>query len=277
MSTTSTAVSKQHKIVSRQEWLAARKELLAQEKEFTRQRDAISAKRRELPWVKVEKNYVFDGPDGKVSLAELFRDKSQLIIYHFMFGPGWEQGCPSCSYLGDHFDASLVHLNARDIAFSAVSRGPMPQIAAFKQRMGWRFPWVSSQQNDFNFDFHVSFTKQEMAQGKVDYNYTMQEFPSEEAPGLSVFYKDAAGQIFHTYSSYGRGLDILLGAYNFMDMTPKGRDEGGLAHTMAWVRHHDRYDNGYSVDPNAAYQPPKTVAVQEQQPSSGSCCHDSHS
>ena len=242
MSTAKTAVSPKHKVVSQQEWLAARKELLAAEKEFTRQRDAISAKRRELPWVKVEKNYVFDGPNGKVSLSEMFRDKSQLIVYHFMLGPGWEQGCPSCSFLGDHFDGSLVHLNARDIAFSAVSRASMPEIAAFKKRMGWKFPWVSSNQNDFNYDYRVSFTKEQLAQGQVDYNYNKQKFPSEEAPGLSVFYKDAAGTILHTYSTYGRGLDILLGAYNFMDMAPKGRNEEGLAHGMAWVRHHDRYD-----------------------------------
>lgn len=272
---TATAALKQHKIVSEKEWLAARRELLQAEKEFTQQRDAISAKRRELPWVKVEKNYVFDGPSGKISLAEMFRDKSQLVVYHFMFGPGWEQGCPSCSFLGDHFDGSLVHLNARDIVFSAVSRAPMPQIAAFKQRMGWRFPWVSSNSNDFNFDYHVSFTKEQMAQDKVEYNYTMQAFPSEEAPGLSVFYKNDAGEIFHTYSTYGRGLDILLGAYNFMDMAPKGRDEAGLAHTMAWVRHHDRYDYNYSIDANAPYQPPKTVTTAAQpEKSSGSCCHD---
>jgi predicted dithiol-disulfide oxidoreductase (DUF899 family) len=251
MSTAKTAVSPKHKVVSQQEWLAARKELLAAEKEFTRQRDALSAKRRELPWSKVEKNYTFDGPSGKVPLADLFRDKSQLIIYHFMLGPGWEQGCPSCSFLGDHFDGSLVHLNARDIAFSAVSRATMPEIAAFKKRMGWKFPWVSSNQNDFNHDYHVSFTKEELAQGQVDYNYAKQKFPSEEAPGLSVFTKNAAGEIFHTYSTYGRGLDILLGAYNFMDMAPKGRDEEGLAHGMAWVRHHDRYDNGYQIDPSA--------------------------
>ncbi len=237
---TSTAAAKQHKVVSLQEWLSARKELLKAEKEFTRQRDAIAAKRRELPWVKVEKSYVFDGPNGKQSLADLFRGKSQLIVYHFMLGPGWEQGCPSCSFLGDHFDGSLVHLNARDIAFSAVSRATLPEIAAFKKRMGWKFPWVSSNQNDFNYDYHVSFTKEELAQGQVAYNYTKQKFPSEEAPGLSVFYKNEATEIFHTYSTYGRGLDILLGAYNFMDMTPKGRDEEG--HGMAWVRHHDRYE-----------------------------------
>src|ERR1700722_1781857 len=240
MSIARTAVSSKHKVVSQQEWLAARKELLTAEKEFTRQRDALSARRRELPWVKLEKNYIFEGPNGKVPLADLFRDKSQLIIYHFMLGPGWEQGCPSCSFLGDHFDGSLVHLNARDIAFSAVSRATMPEIAAFKRRMGWKFPWVSSNQNDFNYDYRVSFTKEQLAQGQVDYNYNKQKFPGEEAPGLSVFYKDAAGAILHTYSTYGRGLDILLGAYNFMDMAPKGRNEEGLAHGMAWVRHHDR-------------------------------------
>lgn len=262
-----TQAQTQHKVVSESEWVAARKELLAAEKEFSRQRDALSAKRRELPWVKVEKKYVFDGPKGKESLSDLFRGKSQLIIYHFMFGPGWEQGCPSCSYLGDHFDGSLVHLNARDVAFSAISRAPFPQIEAFKKRMGWRFHWVSSNNNDFNYDYHVSFTKEEQAKGKVHYNFGMTAFPSEEGPGLSVFYKNAAGEIFHTYSTYARGLDILLGAYNFLDMTPKGRDEAGLAHTMAWVRHHDRYDDNYQVDPTAGYQPPKIA-------SADSCCHD---
>jgi predicted dithiol-disulfide oxidoreductase (DUF899 family) len=270
---TATAALTQHKVVSEQDWITARKELLAAEKEFTRQRDAISAKRRELPWVKVTKDYVFDGPTGKVSLAELFRDRSQLIIYHFMLGPDWEHGCPSCSYLGDHFGGSLVHLDARDIAFAAVSRAPMPQVAAFKQRMGWQFPWVSSNANDFNFDYHVSFSKEELAAGKVYYNYGMQSFGAEEAPGLSVFFKNAAGEIFHTYSSYGRGLDILLGAYNFMDMAPKGRDEDGLAFSMSWVRHHDRYDSNYKVDTAANYEPPKSVSAQPED-SRGSCCHE---
>jgi predicted dithiol-disulfide oxidoreductase (DUF899 family) len=258
------------KVVSSNEWLAARKDLLAAEKEFTRQRDALSARRRELPWVRVEKNYVFDGPNGKVSLSDLFRDKSQLIIYHFMLGPDWKEGCPSCSYLGDHFDGSLIHLNARDVAFSAISRAPMSQIAAFKKRMGWEFNWVSSNANSFNFDFHVSFASNERVDGKVNYNYNWMEFPSDEAPGLSVFFKNADGEIFHTYSTYGRGLDILLGAYNFLDMTPKGRDEGNLAHTMAWVRHHDRYDNGYTVDASAGYQQPEKNAA----PIDSNCCHD---
>jgi predicted dithiol-disulfide oxidoreductase (DUF899 family) len=257
----------QPRVVSQSEWLAARKDLLAEEKEFTRRRDALSAKRRELPWVKVEKNYVFDGPNGKESLSDLFRGNTQLIVYHFMLGPDWKEGCPSCSFLGDHFDGTLVHLNARDVSFSAVSRAPMPQIEAFKKRMGWHFKWVSSNSNDFNYDYHVSFTKDEMAKGKVNYNYGEREFPSEEGPGLSVFYKNAVGEIFHTYSTYGRGLDILLGAYNFLDLTSKGRDEDALTFTMSWVRHHDRYENGYTVDQTAAYQPPKLA--------NDSCCsHD---
>ena len=230
-----------HKIVSQAEWVAARKDLLAKEKEFTRQRDAISAERRKLPWVKVEKNYVFDSPAGKKTLADLFGAKSQLIVYHFMLGPGWAEGCPSCSYLGDHFDGSLVHLAHRDVAFTAVSRAPIAEIQAFQKRMGWKFPWASSFETDFNFDYHVSFAQDEFASGKVYYNYTETKFPSEEAPGLSVFQKDGAGAVFHTYSTYGRGLDIFLGAYNFLDHVPKGRDEEGLKNTMAWVRHHDKY------------------------------------
>ena len=235
------------KIVSETEWLAARKALLAKEKEFTRVRDQLSRRRRELPWVKVEKPYVFDGPRGKETLADLFDGRSQLIVYHFMFGPGWEQGCPSCSFLADHFDGAVVHLAHRDVTLLAVSRAPLPQIEAFKRRMGWRFKWVSSYGNDFNRDYHVSFTTDEMAQGKVNYNYEMREFGSEEAPGASVFYKDAAGDVFHTYSSYARGLDMLLGAYHYLDLVPKGRDEDALAYTMAWVRHHDRYDDGRVV------------------------------
>ncbi len=230
-----------HKVVSREEWLKARKAHLAREKEFTRLRDKLSAERRDLPWVKVEKNYVFDAPKGKETLAELFDGRSQLIVYHFMFGPGWEQGCPSCSFLADHIDGSVVHLAHRDVTALAVSRAPLPQIEAFKKRMGWRFKWVSSYGNDFNFDYHVSFTKDEMAKDKVYYNYEMTEFDSEEAPGTSAFYKDGTGDIFHTYSSYARGLDMLVGAYNYLDLVPKGRDEEELPWTMAWVRHHDRY------------------------------------
>jgi predicted dithiol-disulfide oxidoreductase (DUF899 family) len=252
-----------HEVVSPKEWIASRKELLRKEKEFTRLRDELSRQRRELPWEKVDKQYVFDGPNGKETLADLFDGRSQLIVYHFMFGPGWQEGCPSCSYLADHFDGSLVHLANRDVTLAVVSRAPYAQIEAFKKRMGWRFKWVSSFANDFNRDYHVSFTKEEMAAGKVSYNYNMVEFPSEEGPGASVFYKNA-GDIFHTYSAYARGLDILVGAYNFLDLAPKGRDEDGLAFSMSWVRHHDRYAQGYSVDPKALYVSPKG--------SGSSCC-----
>jgi len=229
-----------HKIVSHEEWLAARKAYLADEKAFTRARDALSRKRRELPWEKVEKSYRFDGPDGKQTLAELFAGKSQLIVYHFMLGPDWEQGCPICSLLADHFDGMNIHLTRRDVALVVVSRAPLPQIEKFQRRMGWHFKWMSSFGSDFNYDYHVSFKPEQKATG-VSYNYEEQEFPSEEAPGASVFFKDAQGEIFHTYSCYGRGLDILIGTYNFLDLAPKGRDEGGLEWPMAWVRHHDRY------------------------------------
>jgi predicted dithiol-disulfide oxidoreductase (DUF899 family) len=232
-------------VVSPAEWLVARKELLAKEKRFNRERDALSAERRELPWVRVEKQYVFEAPGGRETLADLFDGKSQLIVYHFMFGPGWEQGCPSCSLLSDHLDGSIVHLAERDVAVAVVSRAPLPELVAFKDRMGWRFKWVSSYGTDFNGDYHVSFTAEEIAQAKVVYNFQPGGFSGEEAPGASVFYRDGAGAIFHTYSCYARGLDLLIGAYNWLDLVPKGRDEDGLPHTMAWVRHHDRY----SADP----------------------------
>jgi predicted dithiol-disulfide oxidoreductase (DUF899 family) len=211
----------------------------------------------------VEKNYVFDTPAGKQSLADLFGGKSQLIIYHFMLGPGWEAGCPSCSFLADHFDGAVIHLAQRDVSFVVVSRAPLSEIAAFQRRMGWRFKWVSSFSNDFNQDYQVSVTPQEQAGGKVLYNYEfIENFPSEERPGASVFYKNAAGEIFHTYSTYGRGLDILIGTYHFLDLAPKGRDEEGLAWSMAWVRHHDRYD-GAAVDTKASYQEPKSASCCE--------------
>jgi predicted dithiol-disulfide oxidoreductase (DUF899 family) len=228
-------------VVSQEEWLAARKELLVKEKALTRLRDALAAERREMPWVKVEKKYVFDGPGGRETLAGLFGGKSQLIVYHFMLGPGWAEGCKSCSLLGDHFEGSVVHLANRDATLLAVSRAPLTELEAFKRRMGWRFTWVSSFGSDFNRDYRVSFTKDELASGEVDYNYGRAKFSSEEAPGLSVFYKDSVDEVFHTYSCYARGLDILIGAYNFMDMLPKGRDEAGLKYGMEWVRHHDRY------------------------------------
>jgi predicted dithiol-disulfide oxidoreductase (DUF899 family) len=268
MMSTSTSEVKRPKVVSRSEWLIARKEHLAKEKEFTRLRDDLSRQRRALPWEKVEKQYVFEGPKGKVTLAELFEKRSQLIVYHFMFGPGWKEGCPSCSYLGDHFDGPTIHLANRDVSFAVVSRATYPEIDNFKRRMGWRFKWVSSFGSDFNYDYHVSFTPDEQASGKVEYNYTQTQFPSEEGPGLSVFAKDGAGNLFHTYSSYGRGLDILLGTYNFLDMVPKGRDEEGLKHSMAWVRHHDKYDESYLVDPMQLYKQPEKAG--------SSCCKDEH-
>ena len=230
-----------HTIVSRDEWIATRKALLAKEKELTRLRDKLNAERRALPWVKVEKTYVFDTLDGKRTLADLFNEKSQLLVYHFMLGPGWEEGCPSCSYLADHFDGSVIHLAHRDVAFVVVSRAPLPEVEAFRRRMGWQFSWVSSFGSDFNFDYYVSFRADEVG-AEGDYNYERQEIGSDEMPGASVFYKDASGDVFHTYSAYARGLDILIGAYNLLDLTPKGRDEADLPWTMAWLRHHDRYE-----------------------------------
>ena len=233
-----------HTVVSREEWLEARRAHLAREKEFTRLRDRLSAERRALPWVKIDRPYVFERPEGKATLADLFGGRRQLIVYHFMLGPGWQEGCPSCSFLANHIDGAVVHLAQRDVTLVAVSRAPLRQIEAFKQRMGWRFTWVSSYGSEFNFDYQVSFTKAQMASGAVDYNFAAREFPSEEAPGLSVFYKDEPGDVFHTYSAYARGLDLLVGAYNYLDLAPKGRDEEALAFTMAWVRHHDRYSDG---------------------------------
>jgi len=231
-----------HSIVSAEDWTKARKALLAKEKELTHARDILSAERRALPWVKVDKDYVFDTRDGKKTLSQLFAGRSQLVVYHFMLGPGWDEGCPSCSFLADHFDGAMIHLSQRDVTFVAVSRAPLAEIEAFKTRMGWQFPWVSSFGGDFNFDYHVSFKDDEVGKDG-DYNYERQEIFSDEMPGASVFYKDESGTVFHTYSAYARGLDILLGAYNFLDLTPKGRDEAELPWSMAWVRHHDKYAN----------------------------------
>jgi predicted dithiol-disulfide oxidoreductase (DUF899 family) len=244
------------KIVSRDEWLAARKELLAKEKGLTRERDALAADRRQLPWVKVEKNYVFDSPDGKKTLADLFDGRSQLILYHFMFGPEWNEGCPSCSFNMDHTDGALVHLAQRDVSFSAISRAPSSKIEAFKKRMGWKFNWVSSNANDFNRDYGVSFTKEELTSGNC-YNFGTSGFPSEEAPGISVFYKKGE-DIFHTYSTYARGSETVLNTYNYLDLVPKGRDEDGLYFPMAWVRHHDRYEDGRLADAGKPYWPAET-------------------
>jgi len=245
--TTATLEKSTHKVVSPAEWLAARKELLKKEKEFTRLRDELSRQRRDLPWEKVEKNYVFEGPNGTESLVDLFDGRSQLLIYHFMFGPGWKEGCPSCSFLADSFDAVKLHLAQRNTTLAVVSRATLPELESFKKRMGWQFKWLSSFGTDFNADFHVSFTKDEMAGGNAYYNYKSSGFPSEEGPGLSAFYKRGE-EIFHTYSAYARGLDILIPTYNFLDMTTKGRDEDSLPYPMAWVRHHDRYSDGKMVD-----------------------------
>jgi predicted dithiol-disulfide oxidoreductase (DUF899 family) len=229
-----------NQVVSHEEWLKARLELLAAEKEFTRQRDALTRRRMAMPCKRVEKSYRFEGPNGALSLADLFDGRSQLIVYHFMFGPDWEEGCKSCSFWADNFDGIPIHLNHRDVTFTAVSRAPLAKIEAYKKRMGWSFPWVSSYGSDFNYDFHVSFTEEQLAAGKVDYNYGLVE-GYEELPGLSVFYKNERGEVFHTYSCYARGIDMVNGAYQFLDLVPKGRDEDGFEFSMEWVRRHDQY------------------------------------
>jgi len=232
-----------HPVVTPDRWMDARKALLAREKELTQLRDRIAEERRSLPWTRVEKAYVFDTPSGRRSLADLFEGRRQLLVQHFMFGPDWEQGCKSCSFMADHSDGMRVHLEHRDVTLLAVSRAPLARIEAFRRRMGWQFPWVSSHDNDFNHDFGVSFTPDEMASGAVAYNYVKQRFPSEEAPGVSVFFKDDAGDVFHTYSTYGRGVEVMMGTYNMLDLVPKGRDEHDASYAMEWLRHHDRYES----------------------------------
>lgn len=230
-----------HPVVSSAEWLAARRELLNEEKEVTRRIDRLSERRRALPWVQVEKEYAFDTPDGKQSLADLFDGRSQLIIYHFMFGPGWDEGCSGCSFLSDHFDGVNQHLPHHDVTLLAVSRAPLAELLPFKKRMGWKFKWVSSNGSDFNYDFHASSTKEDLASGKILYNF--EEIDSgdagEEHHGISVFYRNGEGEIFQTYSCFARGVDILCDTHNFLDLTPKGRNEKG---TMDWVRLHDQYE-----------------------------------
>lgn len=233
------------KIVSQTEWLAARKNLLAKEKAFTKERDALSAARRDLPMVKVEKRYTFEGAGGHATLDQLFADKRQLIVYHFMFDPSWEEGCKSCSLVADHFEGSLPHLRARDVAFAAISRAPLAKLTAFQKRMGWTFPWLSSAGSDFNYDFGATF--REDGNGSTQsYNFGTGNFrgrffdSNAEAPGLSVFLRDGA-DVLHTYSTYSRGLDILIGAYNYLDLTPLGRQEATMKYGMEWVRHHDKY------------------------------------
>lgn len=233
-----------NRIVSRDEWVAARKQLLVREKQLTHLRDEISAERRALPWVKVEKRYTFTAPDGKKTLADLFAGRSQLVIYHFMLGPGWKDGCIGCSFFSDHINGALVHLEHHDVSLIVVSRAPIDEIEAYRRRMGWDFKWASSNGSNFNHDYHVSFSKDELAKGKVYYNYTMIDPGIDELSGMSVFYKDEDGDIFHTYSSYARGSEDLLTTYMVLDRTPKGRDETGPHHNlMDWVRRHDEYDD----------------------------------
>lgn len=242
-----------HAIATREEWLTARKALLAREKALTRSSDALAEERRALPWVRIEKDYRFEGPDGTVGLADLFGDRSQLIVNHFMFGPGWGEGCVGCSFSADHVDATLVHLAQKDVAFVSVSRAPYRELAAYKARMGWHFPWMSSYGSDFNYDFGVSFTAEDRAAGKAVYNYQPLEMDIEDLQGHSVFARSDSGEIFHTYSSYGRGGEVLLATYALLDLTPKGRDENGPYHNlMDWVKRHDEYGRAASSCCHAA-------------------------
>jgi len=235
--------TKKPTVVSPAQWLAARRKLLTDEKKFTRLQDRLNRRRRSLPWVKMTKPYAFVSPRGRVTLGDLFGPHRQLIVQHFMLGPGWEEGCKSCSFMMDHFVPTVPHLAARDVAFAAVSRAPLAEILRFKKRMGWDVNWVSSDGSDFNFDFHVSFHPGETAAVKVTYNFAQRHVPQdEEMPGISVLAKDARGAVYHTYSTYGRGVEIVMGTYPLLDLVPKGRDEADLSYGMEWVRHHDRYE-----------------------------------
>ncbi|MBC8352049.1 MAG: DUF899 domain-containing protein [Planctomycetes bacterium] len=241
-----------HTVVSSEAWLTARKELLKKEKEFSRLQDELTQQRRDLPWEKVEKDYVFDGPNGSESLAELFGDRSQLIIYHFMFGPDWPAGCKICSMCADLYEPMAIHLKHRDASLATVSRAPLATLEAYKRRMGWSFTWVSSLNNSFNWDYNVSFTQADLDAGSACYNYQKGvKFPATEGPGISSFYKADDGDVFHTYSSFGRGLENFLGIYKFLDIVTKGRDEAALPYGMAWVRHKDKYDDKTVIDPYA--------------------------
>jgi predicted dithiol-disulfide oxidoreductase (DUF899 family) len=230
-----------HKIVSRQEWVEARKTLLAREKEFTRARDRLNEERRALPWVRVDKNYAFDGPDGRKTLGDLFKGREQLLVQHFMFAPEWAEGCKSCSFWADGFERMIPHLAARDTTLVAVSRAPLAKLESFKQRMGWTFDWYSSAPCDFNHDYAVSFTPDQIKSGAKIYNFGSSGFGVEEAPGISVFYRDETGSVFHTYSCFARGLDMMNAAYHYLDLTPLGRHEEGLPYPMDWVRLRDQY------------------------------------
>ncbi|AHK44682.1 hypothetical protein OV14_3251 [Ensifer adhaerens OV14] len=231
----------QNEIVSPEAWLKARLDLLAAEKEFSRQREALTRRRMEMPWERVEKSYQFDGPNGALSLTDLFDGRSQLIVYHFMLGPDWQEGCKHCSFWADNFNGIPVHLNHRDVTFTAVSRAPLTQIEAYRKRLGWSFPWVSSFGSDFNFDYQASRTPEQLAKGEAYYNYKIQPSTVSEQVGISVFYRDDRNELFHTYSCYSRGVEMLNGAYHFLDLVPKGRDEDSLNYPMEWVRRCDQY------------------------------------
>ena len=244
--------SANHPVVSHDDWLAQRRELLAREKELTRLGDQVARERRALPWVRVAKDYVFDTPDGPRALADLFDGRRQLMVQHFMLAPGWEQGCKSCSFMTDHLVGTEIHLQQRDLTVLLVSRAPLAEIERFRRRMGWPLKWVSASGNDFNQDFCVSFPPEARVGGEVFYNYGMTAFPHEEAPGISFFYKDDAGAVFHTYSTFGRGVEAMMGSYDLLDMAPKGRDEDSDDYGMQWVRHHDRYEQAPAAAPSAA-------------------------
>ena len=231
-----------HRVVSHKAWIEARRKFLAKEKKFTRLRDELARQRRALPWERVDKEYVFDGPKGRETLPELFNGRSQLVVYHFMFAPDWDEGCKHCSFWADNFNGLGIHLNHRDVSFVAISRAPLEKLEAFKKRMGWSFKWVSSGQNDFNYDYQASFTHQEVESGAAFYNYSKLDVGVSDREGVSVFYRDPSGAVFHTYSSYARGIDMLNTAYHYLDLAPKGRDEDGLEFTQSWVRYHDKYD-----------------------------------
>lgn len=231
-----------HPVVSGDRWVAERRKLLAREKELTRLRDQIARERRALPWERVEANYVFDTLEGPRTLSDLFAGRRQLLVQHFMLGPGWEEGCKSCSYMADHVDGMTVHLAHRDVTFVAISHAPLAEIERFRRRMGWQFRWVSAFGSDFNYDFGVSYTPEQIATGDVGYNYGTSPHVNDELPGVSVFFKDDTGQVLHTYSTYGRGVEVMMGTYNMLDLTPKGRDERDVPNKMEWVRHHDRYE-----------------------------------
>lgn len=243
----------QHQIVSREEWIKARKTHMAHEKELTQARERLAEERRQLPWVKVDKSYVFEGPDGKVTLADLFKGRPQLVVQHVMFAPDWDVACKSCSFWADGFERMVPHLAARDTTMVAISLGPVAKLDVFKKRMGWTFDWVSSGGNDFNYDYGVSFSPEQIASGEATYNYGTTPLHGPELPGISVFYRDEAGNIFHTYSTYSRGLDMMNAAYHYLDLTPLGRHEQGLPYPMDWVRLRDQY------------QP---------EPAKAACCHE---